>query len=203
MRGRLEHVVLVEGARGEGQDRAAVYVDREGVTIALADGAGGRGGGAEAAARAVDHFRERPAPGELTSRVIALDRALARDPVCGEATLVVARIVDDAITGVSVGDSGAWLIGADAVDVLTERQRRKPRLGSGTSTPVEFHGRLAGATLLVASDGLLKYAPAPTIAACARTRRLSAAPRELAALVRLRSGALPDDLGMVLVRALG
>jgi hypothetical protein len=59
---------------------------------------------------------------------------------------------------------------------------------------------LGAATLLLASDGLLNYASAERIAACAGGADLDAVARELVDLVRLRSGALPDDVAILLGR---
>jgi hypothetical protein len=57
-----------------------------------------------------------------------------------------------------------------------------------------------GGTLLVASDGLLRYAKLADIARLAAGADLDAAARGLVELVRLSSGALPDDVAMVLGR---
>ena len=54
--------------------------------------------------------------------------------------------------------------------------------------------------MLVATDGLVKYAPAARICAAARDKSLHAAAGKLVDLVRLKSGALPDDVGVALCR---
>jgi hypothetical protein len=51
----------------------------------------------------------------------------------GMSTAVVAEIVDGQVVGASVGDSCAWLVSLGEVSDLTERQVRKPLLGSGVS----------------------------------------------------------------------
>lgn len=164
----------------------------------VADGAGGIGGGAGAAEAVI------AAVGEAASRnVESWEQVLARvdrQLTIGETTAVVCSVVGDVIVGASVGDSGAWLVEDSRVDDLTQAQRRKPLLGSGRAVIVPFTGRLAGATLLLASDGLLKYASAERIAACAGGADLEAVARELVDLVRLRSGALPDDVAVLLAR---
>ena len=61
-------------------------------------------------------------------------------------------------------------------------------------------GPLRG-TLLVGSDGLFKYADADAICGAVRDAPLGAAPERLVGLVRLRSGALWDDVSILLCRA--
>ena len=73
-------------------------------------------------------------------------------------------------------------------------QIRKPLLGSGKAVPVAFETVLGDATLLLATDGLLKYARRDRIAAPARSLHLKIAVQGLTDLPRLRSGALPDDV---------
>jgi hypothetical protein len=57
-----------------------------------------------------------------------------------------------------------------------------------------------GAMLVVATDGLWSYASGARIAAVAADATLAAIPGRLIELVRLRSGALPDDVAVVVVR---
>lgn len=180
----------VEIAR-QGQDRAAVIVRDEGMVIALADGAGGTGNGAVAAQAVIDAVAS------------GVDwQALDDDPERlghGQTTAVVLAVDANGIEGASVGDSAAWLIGHEVTE-LTERQVRKPLLGSGC-VPVGFAvGPIGDATLLVASDGLVRYAKQEDIARIARGADLVAAARALVELVRLPSGGLQDDVAVVLVR---
>lgn len=182
-----------------GQDRAAVFVRGEGLVIVLADGAGGTAGGAAAASAIVEGVgaASGEAWGDLLGELDADPRRLG----FGQATAVVLSLDPRGIRGASVGDSGAWLIRADDVDDLTQAQQRKPLVGSGGS-PVPFRtGPVGDGTLLVASDGLLHYAKQAAIAAIARGPDLEVAARQLVELVRLASGALPDDVSIVLCRA--
>ena len=80
--------------------------------------------------------------------------------------------------GASVGDSGAWLIGRDGWEDLTEGQVRKPLLGSGVAEAVGFASAFGG-TLLVATDGLLKYAAASRLVSLARNGELETVAAEL------------------------
>jgi serine/threonine protein phosphatase PrpC len=67
--------------------------------------------------------------------------------------------------------------------------------------PIEA-GPIGTATLLVASDGLFKYAAHREIARLARAADLEVAARALIDLVRLPAGGLQDDVSVVLCRAL-
>jgi serine/threonine protein phosphatase PrpC len=195
---------VVVPAKGQGQDRVAVIRTTEAVVLAVADGSGGMRGGAEAAEHAVRMISN------AAQEMIALDTQsfvslitridTAPAPGQGQCALVVAAIVGPRIVGASAGDCGAWLI-TDSINDLTEQQVRKPLVGSGSAVPVPFEAELGLATLLLASDGLLKYARRNQIAALARGADLNAAAQKLADLPRLRSGDLPDDLAVVVCRA--
>jgi PPM family protein phosphatase len=82
---------------------------------------------------------------------------------------------------------------------LTARQRRRPLLGSGEALPVQFEAQLGGGQLLLATDGLVKYATAEEICALATQDGVEEARRALANCVRLPSGALHDDVAVVIV----
>jgi len=198
--GRFAFALAVSPCKGTGEDRAAVVEVGGDLVIVLADGAGGTGGGELAAQAIVDdatrHARDLPSWGDVLA---ALDQVPARLRH-GQATAVVMTLSSTGIEGASVGDSGAWLIRGDAIEDLTAGQHRKPLVGSGAS-PVAFRaGPLGDATLLVASDGLLRYAKPRDIARVLGETDLDAAPARLIDLVRLTSGALPDDVSVVVCR---
>lgn len=180
----VKFAIEIAAQKGSGQDRAAVYQRDGELVVVLADGAGGTARGAETADLIV-------AAATTMSDPVALLQELDTC-VAGQSTAVVMRIGAD-IVGSSVGDSGAWLIGEEIFD-LTEHQQRKPLLGSGCA-PIAFRTPFAG-TLLVASDGLLRYAKRADIARLARAFDA----RGLIDLVRLPSGGLQDDVSVVLVR---
>jgi serine/threonine protein phosphatase PrpC len=115
---------------------------------------------------------------------------------------VIVSITAAGIAGASVGDSGAWLIqGSDILD-LTDGQARKPLVGSG-SVPFRIQPTpLGGGTLLVASDGLLRYAKRHDIARVAVGAGVTAAARALVETARLPNGTLQDDVSVVLCREL-
>jgi PPM family protein phosphatase len=194
MRSMLEYAIEVAGASGAGQDRAAVFTRGDQLLIVLADGAGGSGKGAlaaetiVAAVGAADHE-------DWSSLLLELEPGLG-----GESTAVIVKFRGDRVTGVSVGDSGAWWIDAAGILDLTEKQIRKPLVG-GECSPFAFRVRgLERGTLLVASDGLFNYAKPDDIARVALGPDLPAAALALIDLVRLPTGALQDDVSVVLCR---
>jgi PPM family protein phosphatase len=131
------------------------------------------------------------------------DAALADDPAAGETTAVVAVVTRRGIAGASVGDSGAWIVTETGHEDLTENQHRKPGLGTGMVIAVPFAARRWTGTLLLASDGLLKYTSDEAICQVARGADLQSAASGLVDLVRLRSGGLPDDVAVLLCRPRG
>jgi serine/threonine protein phosphatase PrpC len=194
---------MVVPAKGQGQDRVAVIRTTEAVVLVVADGSGGMRGGAEAAEHAVRMISN------AAQEMIALDTQsfvslitridTAPAPGQGQCALVVAAIVGPRIVGASAGDCGAWLI-TESINDLTERQVRKPLVGSGSAAAVPFEAELGAATLLLASDGLLKYAQRNQIAALARDADVERVAHQLAQLPRLRSGELQDDLAIIVCR---
>jgi len=55
----------------------------------------------------------------------------------GQCALAVVAIVGDQLCGASVGDCCVWRVDDGGVDDLSERQARKPLLGSGDANPVK------------------------------------------------------------------
>src|SRR5207245_955414 len=154
--------------------------------------------------RALQEVSEEARQSKLNERDLWLamlgraDHALSRGR--GQCAIVAAAIIRDRIFGASVGDCEAWLITEGGIAELTASQVRKPLLGSGEAVPVAFEAVLRDATLLLATDGLVKYGRRDRIAALARGPDLQAVTRALTDLPRLRSGALPDDVGVILCR---
>ena len=200
--GGFEYTIKVQPLRGAGQDRAAVFERDGGCMIALADGAGGTSNG-EVAARAVIDTAEtlRAADADWCVVLRALDADARLDG--GQTTAIVLRIGDDGVVGASVGDSEAWLVAPDGrVDVLTRGQHAKPLLGGGAHPTAVSGGQLGGGTLVVASDGLFRYAKAGDIARLALGADMNAAAAQLIDLVRLPTGSVLDDVAVVLCRVL-
>lgn len=131
--------------------------------VALADGQGGRAGGARAAQLAcrvaLEEAARDPEPDWLNAPVLA-DNAVAADRDAGFTTLVALRATANYVSGASCGDSAAVAVcGGAAPKVLTARQFKNPPVGSGDATFVPFALALAAPwKLLVLSDGVWKYA---------------------------------------------
>lgn len=196
---RLSYAVEVAAAQRDGQDRARVIEVGDDLIVALADGAGGTGNGATAAQAIVDAIGADSAADDWCALLDGRDCDTQRLGN-GKSTAVIVSIRGGVLSGASVGDSGAWLIqGANVVD-LTQGQQRKPLLGDGCAPWRIPPTRLNGGTLLVASDGLLRYAKQLDIIRIASSEDLQAAARALIDLVRLPSGTLQDDVAVVLCR---
>lgn len=203
----FEVVTLIESSGPQGQDRVAVIEHSAGKVVVVADGAGGMSGGADAAetltlwvkahVTRTAHIQDASQWGELLTRI---DRQI--NFVNGQTTAVIVALSHDRLSGASVGDSAAWIIDSgDKYDDLTRDQIRKPLLGSGAAQPVVFERAALSGTLLVASDGLIKYSTPRRICEVALLPDLQSAAGRLADLVRLKSQSLPDDVGIALCRA--
>lgn len=192
---------VVSGGRGE--DR--VHVERRGArTLAIvADGAGGSGHGAAAAeltcSFAAKRFRERDAgTAEDWARCLyEIDQALVRTG--GQCTAVLVEIAEGRVFGASVGDSAAWMLTGKGTLDLTESQNRKPLLGSDEALPLCFGPTALTGRLLIATDGLFKYAAGDDIARHATEASLAVAVHDLIAGLRFGSGDLHDDVGIILI----
>jgi len=202
----FDHFVYIEPCARRGQDRAEVVEHRDGLIVILADGAGGTSGGAEAAdtvmlwARAfADRTGDIRSASKWAELLAKVDQQLQLNN--GQTTAVIVALFDDGIVGASVGDSAAWIIkpGGGYID-LTSAQVHKPLIGAGGAQAVPFeHAQIEGA-LLVASDGLVKYAPPAQICSAASDPEISSAAKRMVDLTRLKSGALWDDVAVVLCR---
>jgi serine/threonine protein phosphatase PrpC len=191
-------VVSVESG-GRGEDRASVRQGSGQLLVVLADGAGGTGGGA-AAAETVCHLAlvEPRAQRPWTDVLRDIDLRLLRSGTGGLSTCVVVEVADGVVAGASVGDSGAWLVRAAAITDLTEAQETKPLLGSGAAQPAAIIPRPFAGRLLVASDGLFKYARRSEIQRRTLAMTLDECAASLLDCVRLRSGRFQDDVSIVL-----
>lgn len=196
---RFIYVVEVAAARGTGQDRAGVFGRDDGIVIALADGAGGTGNGATAAQAIIDAASAARADGDWFTLLTDVDQQPKRLGG-GQSTAVILSITRSGIFGASVGDSGAWLIAGPNLLVLTDGQDRKPLVGGGCNPFRVTAPPLGSRTLLVASDGLLRYAKPHEIARIASGVDLAIAARALVDLVRLPTSGLQDDVSVVLCR---
>jgi serine/threonine protein phosphatase PrpC len=120
-------------------------------------------------------------------------------PEGGLTTAVVLETSGTTAFGASVGDSGAWIIGPKGIVELTQHQFRKPLVGNGEAYPVPFGPLDVQGRLLVATDGLLKFAPRAVLARRALEGPIEEAIHGLIDSVRLRSGGLQDDVAVALI----
>jgi serine/threonine protein phosphatase PrpC len=178
--------------------------------VCLADGQGGRAGGARAARVAVDTLADRAAqhpPPDLTDRnlfrelLTAADAAVAADPGAGFTTLVGLVAWDGGVSGGSCGDSAALLVDSDGPAVLTAHQFKNPPVGSGEALFVPFAVEIARPwRLVVMSDGVWKYAGWDRVTDAAGRLGGDDLLAELQAAARLRgSGRFPDNFTAVVV----
>ncbi len=198
MRAKLE----TAAGNPENQDRGAVIESSIGLVLVVADGAGGQSGGAAAAIMAVESVRKEAEElcdaNACVTLLQDIDQAICKDRVAGETTCALTVVTQASVYGASVGDSGVWIIGDSGLVDLTERQVRKPLLGSGGAWPSPFKcKRTDRDSLLLATDGLLKYTGSERIIAICRNDDGSQIPRRLIELVRYPSGALPDDVTVI------
>lgn len=199
------YAIGIEAANSPLQDRAIAFEVDDKLVVAVADGAGGIGG-SERAAEGVVRIVETLAEGWRKWRLLDkeqtwcdvladLDSTMAKIDM-GQTTAVVLAAAAGWICGASVGDSEAWLIERGRLIELTADQRRKPLLGSGAASPVSFHRKHEGGVLVVGTDGLFKYAPAPRILQVA-SGPPDVACRSLIDLARMPNGKIQDDIGVV------
>ena len=110
----MNAIIQTVAGNPENQDRGLIQHDGPRIILCVADGAGGRSGGAEAASMAVKLIRENAfLLGNDNSCVEALrkmDEAIAKDSIAGETTCALAIVTPEEIFGASVGDSGVWWI---------------------------------------------------------------------------------------------
>lgn len=141
---------------------------------ALADGQGGRPGGAAAAERACAVAMAAAcsySPKKLTKTKTWLkilseaDKEVHQDPEAGFTTLVALCITADAVWGASSGDSAAVLLNVyDQYHELTAGQVKNPPVGSGQARFTGFSELLIDPWLvLLTSDGLWKYVGWPDV----------------------------------------
>jgi len=197
---RFEAAQVTHGYREHCEDRVAVIDADERMAVVVADGAGGVGNGdaaAETVIREVTaNYRGISTAEQWETELRQIDCRLG----VGESTAVVVDLRVGSIVGASVGYSRAWIIRDGELIDLTVNQKRKPLLGSGDARPTQFsHGALVG-TLFVATDGFCNYVKHDELTSMVAQADLFEIPRRCVELVRLPSGDLWDDIGVVVCR---
>ncbi|MGB8330242.1 MAG: protein phosphatase 2C domain-containing protein [Polyangiales bacterium] len=170
---RLEIDPLERGSHDTSHDRLSVLRDAHRTLIALADGTDSSQAAQTAAARTVDElarcFRNGALPEDPRDWVMvleAIDHVVLSDGDSGETSALVMLVHQGVVVGASVGDSLAYIVApvGDA-RLLTPRQSRQPRIGTGLASPVGF-------------------GPAPLDGKLITRRAARSAPRELPAPIK-------------------
>jgi hypothetical protein len=175
----------------------------------LADGQGGRAGGARAAqlacqaALAAALHRPAHALAEPAAWPLLLgeaDAAVAADRAAGFTTLIGFCLTEQALCGASSGDSAVLALDGTDVREPTRHQLKDPPVGSGEALFVPFAQPLALPwRVLAMSDGVWKYAGWERITVALWHEGGEALLAALQAAARLPgSGRFPDDFTVVL-----
>lgn len=177
------------------------------IGIAVADGAGGMSGGAEASHFFIERFKKylwnlkNQKPEDILASFFSeIDQLLWKDSKCGECAGIVILIDKNQIYGASVGDCEAWTVTSSEITKLTQYQIRKPLLGSNQSISTYFKLNKFNGLLIVGTDGLFKYTKPQIIQSIVLNEPIHEATLKLSDSVRLKSGKLQDDIGFIIFR---
>ncbi|MDM8537078.1 macro domain-containing protein [Desulfobacterales bacterium HSG17] len=201
----LQSAMIFEASADICNDRAEIYDYGAIKFMLIADGAGGFGGGKEAADLFVENMNKyldntdnflNPQHWEGAFR--NADQAILLDHIAGETTGIVIAIKDNHICGAGAGDSQVWLFAPSAqkYSELTCNQYRY-RLGSGRAVPVGFGPLPFQGILVAASDGLFNYTTLEKISKIALNLTPKYITEALISIVRLDSGQLHDDVSVI------
>lgn len=189
------------------QDRSAVIQHSHGLLLVIADGAGGLGGGIEAAELVIQIIKECAlSEAEFINPLIwgniltEADNQLYEHPMAGETTVAVVALSNGSICGASAGDAGVFLVQEQTDIELTALQQRKPPLGSGAALPIPYGPIPFSGTLLIATDGLMKYAKKEKIRQIVLDNDFEQVAKLLTECVRYPSGNLPDDVTVIVCK---
>jgi PPM family protein phosphatase len=192
--------------RTDSEDRTGFWRTKYGHLIMVADGMGGRRGGAIASefvltgVAAYAKWPAFPSPQALCNLFRQIDLDSVKVPGMGETTGAVCALSDRGISGAAVGDSATWWVTGNTLSILTTEAYPKPWLGSGIAKPIPFFAPDEPGTLLLMTDGVWKYAPQDLLIEWARTLEVSALPAKFIDAAKLRSGQLQDDAAIVAAR---
>ena len=193
--------IALDSSRRLSEDRGEIIYLPDGFCIAVADGAGGISGGAEAADLVIQTVSSviKSVTTDLgcVSTLTSIDGLIFDDARAGETTGLIVVVKPDRLYGASVGDSAAWLFNGESSQELTRGQKKKPFLGAGGVLPHAFAVEVLQGSLVVATDGLWKYTGIEAIEAVVRENGPENLAKKLIELVRLKSGTLPDDVCVI------
>jgi serine/threonine protein phosphatase PrpC len=207
------HAITEPGGHAVNEDTHLFQMhptDAGGWLCCLADGQGGRAGGARAAQLACQTVMQAACrtPIETLTHTggwglvfQSADQSVAADPEAGFTTLVGFCICCGRIVGASCGDSAVMLLNQAGTAILTDRQVKNPPVGSRAAVFTGFATELGEWwRVLAMTDGVWKYIGWDRVASVARSysgRAVLEALREHAQLPG--SGELQDDFTAVLV----
>src|SRR5208283_1794136 len=157
-------------------DAAAIFERDDVLIVVVADGRGGIRGGDVASRSLVavvqaavrDPVFDAKEVGAWVDLFRSRDTALALKGA-GETTGVVVVLGPHGLLGVSIGDSEAWVVTPSGIDNLTVGQQTRQRLGGGRVELATFARPSLGGILVIATDGLFKFASPEVIARIVRT----------------------------------
>jgi serine/threonine protein phosphatase PrpC len=185
----------------------------DGWFIFLADGQGGRAGGARAARLACRAAAEAASvlpdtdlsePYTWAEVLAHADATVAADTEAGFTTLIGLCVEAGRVVGASCGDSAAVVVcGGAAPRVLTANQFKNPPVGAGDTTFVPFALDLDPPwRILVMSDGVWKYASWDRVWDGVTRLAGDALIADLQTAARLKTtGEFPDDFTAVLLES--
>jgi PPM family protein phosphatase len=176
--------------------------DPERWLVAIADGQGGRAGGAATSRLACSSVRAFALAESWVERLSQCDAAVAAMPSAGFTTLAGFEIHGDTLTGASCGDSAVLaLYGSGEITELTKHQFKNPPVGSGEANFIPFEIALTRPwKVLALTDGVWKYAGWQKIRELASRFSGEELIAQLQIAARLKtSGEFPDDFTVVLL----
>lgn len=199
----LETTCITVAYRQRCEDRVQVLELKDGVVIVVADGAGGTGGGEQAAENVIQEVLARASLEHDAQAWCEILRQADFRVGVGESTCVVVARSPQGMVGASVGDSQPWLLEHENLHNLTRAQVRKPLLGSGEAFPVGFSWPTSQGLLLVGTDGFCNYVQRDVLLREILWIDFPVLAHRLVEMVRLPSGDLWDDVGIVVCKPQG
>jgi serine/threonine protein phosphatase PrpC len=183
------------------QDVFAVAEKGNDAFLILADGAGNSSSGKGAAEYFVGEIKKEVGRTCLSNDgMVNMFRGIDHSITDGETTGILVQVTDNKIVGCSVGDSKAFTCINGEFTELTEGQSRKPLLGNGVAKPKGFESCDPYDYLIVGSDGFWNYTKTDKIRSALYGVDFPVSATRLTELVRLKSGALSDDVTVIVLR---